>query len=94
MSRCVRTLAVFLSALLVATASAAPAKQAQRQFSAGTLNVMTQNLYVGGDILLPLAVPPEQFPAAAALVIQQIIATNFPERAMAWPRRCSNSART
>ena len=81
MNRCVRTLAVLLSTLLIATASAAPAKQAQRQFTAGTLNVMTQNLYVGGDILLPIAAPPDQFPAAAALVIEQIIATNFPERA-------------
>ena len=51
-------------------------------FRAGPLKVVTQNLYVGGDILLPLSVPPEDFPAAAAEVIDQILATNYPERAM------------
>lgn len=71
-----------LFAALTLVAGAADAGKPLRQFQAGPVNVMTQNLYVGGDILLPLAVPPEQFPEAAALVIQQIIATNFPERAM------------
>jgi hypothetical protein len=42
---------------------------------------MTQNLYVGGDILLPLSVPPEEFPEAAALVIEQILTTDFTQRA-------------
>jgi endonuclease/exonuclease/phosphatase family metal-dependent hydrolase len=74
-----------LTALLAAltfVSGAADAGKPQRKFQAGPLNVMTQNLYVGGDILLPLSVPPADFPAAAALVLQQIIATNFPERAM------------
>jgi hypothetical protein len=71
-----------LFAALTFLAGVADAGKPLRQFQAGPLKVMTQNVYVGGDILLPLAVPPEQFPAAAALVIQQIIATNFPERAI------------
>ena len=80
MKRTIQLAALF--AALTFFVGAAEAGKPLRQFQAGPLNVMTQNLYVGGDILLPLAVPPEQFPAAAALVIQQIIATNFPERAM------------
>jgi hypothetical protein len=71
-----------LFAALALIAGVADAGKPLREFRAGPLNVMTQNVYVGGDILLPLAVPPDQFPQAAALVIQQIIATNFPERAM------------
>ena len=54
----------------------------QNTYRAGPLKVVTQNLYVGGDILLPLSVPPDEFPAAAAEVIGQILATNYPERAM------------
>ena len=54
----------------------------QSELRAGPLKVVTQNLYVGGDILLPLTVPPDQFPQAAAEVIGQIVATNYPERAM------------
>lgn len=54
-----------------------------RSFKAGQLTAMTQNLYVGGDIFLPLQVPPEDFPAAARQVIEQIIATNYRERAVA-----------
>ena len=76
-----RKRALMLAALLAAltfVAGAADAGKPLRKFQAGPINVMTQNLYVGGDILLPLSVPPEQFPEAAALVIQQIIATNFP----------------
>lgn len=79
-----KKLAIQLAALfaaLIFVAGTADAGKPLRQFQAGPLTVMTQNLYVGGDILLPLAVPPAQFPEAAALVIQQIIATNFPERA-------------
>ena len=72
-----------LFAALTFVAGAADAGKPLRQFQAGPLNVMTQNLYVGGDILLPLYVPPEDFEEAAALVIQQIIATNLPERAKA-----------
>lgn len=78
--RALRLAALF--AALTFVAGAADAGKPLRQFQAGPLNVMTQNLYVGGDILLPLSVPPEEFEEAAALVIQQIIATNFPERAM------------
>jgi len=75
-------LAALLAALTL-TSGTAHAGKPLRQFKAGPIKVMTQNVYVGGDILLPLAVPPEQFPAAAALVLEQIISTNFPERAMA-----------
>jgi hypothetical protein len=71
-----------LFAALTFLAGAADAGKPLRQFQAGPLKVMTQNVYVGGDILLPLSVPPEEFEEAAALVIQQIIATNFPERAI------------
>jgi hypothetical protein len=81
-----RKRALMLAALCAVStfaAGTADAGKPLRKFQAGPLNVMTQNLYVGGDILLPLAVPPAQFPAAAALVIQQIIATSFPERAIA-----------
>ena len=53
-----------------------------RKFRAGQLTVMTQNLYVGGDILLPLSVPPEDFADAAALVVSQILTTDYPQRAM------------
>jgi len=54
-----------------------------RKFRAGQLTVMTQNLYVGGDILLPLsATSPEDFQEKAALVISQILATDYPQRAM------------
>jgi hypothetical protein len=76
----------FLTLLLLAAAislSSMPAAQADGwgKFRAGPLRVVTQNLYVGGDILLPLSVPPEDFNDAAAIVIQQILATNYPERA-------------
>ena len=54
----------------------------QAEFRGGPLKVVTQNLYVGGDILLPLTVPPDQFPQAAAEVVAQIMATNYPERAI------------
>ncbi len=54
-----------------------------RKFRAGQLTVMTQNLYVGGDILLPLsATSPEDFQEKAALVISQILTTDYPQRAM------------
>lgn len=54
-----------------------------RKFRAGQLTVMTQNLYVGGDILLPLsATSPEDFQEKAALVIEQILTTDYPQRAM------------
>lgn len=72
---------IVTAGLLLAAGTAAQA-DSWGDFRAGPLKVMTQNLYVGGDILLPLSVPPEEFPQAAALVIQQILATNYPERAM------------
>ena len=72
-----------LFAVLTFVAGAADAGKPLRQFQAGPLKVMTQNVYVGGDVLLPLAVPPDEFEEAAALVVQQIISTNFPERAIA-----------
>ncbi len=37
----------------------------------------------GGDIFLPISVPPDQFEEAAAEVVQQILTTNYPERAIA-----------
>jgi hypothetical protein len=70
-----------LFAALTFIAGAAEAGKPLRQFTAGPIKVMTQNLYVGGDILLPLSEP--DFEAAAARVVLQIIATNFPERAAA-----------
>lgn len=77
--------AVWLVAALWATSMTATAYAGDggRSFRAGQIKAMTQNLYVGGDVLLPLAVPPDQFPAAAQEVIQQIIATNYRERAPA-----------
>jgi len=69
------------ASLLLAAGTAAQAG-GDGAFRAGPLRVVTQNLYVGGDILLPLSVPPEEFQDAATVVIQQILATNYPERAM------------
>ncbi len=70
------------SLLFIAGVSGVQAKDG-RSFRAGQLTVMTQNLYVGGDILLPLsATSPEDFQEKAALVIGQILATDFPQRAM------------
>jgi len=75
----------WLVAALCAVLASSPAIAADkgRSFRAGNLTTMTQNLYVGGDIFLPLQVPPDQFPAAAQQVIEQIIATNYRERAPA-----------
>jgi hypothetical protein len=71
-----------LMAALVSLFGTAAWADEDGDFRAAPLKVVTQNLYVGGDILLPLSVPPEDFPAAAAEVIDQILATNYPERAM------------
>ena len=75
------TIKLVVAAILLAL-STIPMAHAEGwdKFRAGPLRVVTQNLYVGGDILLPLSVPPEQFPAAAAEVVGQILATNYPER--------------
>jgi hypothetical protein len=75
------TAGLLMAALLSLFGTAAWADD-DGNFRAGPLKVVTQNLYVGGDILLPLSVPPEDFPAAAAEVIDQILATNYPQRAM------------
>jgi hypothetical protein len=77
-----RLTAGLLMAALVSPFGTAAWADNDGNFRAGPLKVVTQNLYVGGDILLPLSVPPEDFPAAAAEVIDQILATNYPERAM------------
>lgn len=74
-------LAGLFTAVLVVSIGAAARADNFDGFRAGPLKVVTQNLYVGGDILLPLSVPPAEFPAAAAEVVQQILDTNFPERA-------------
>lgn len=63
--------------------TSATAGDETRSFRAAQLTAMTQNLYVGGDIFLPLQVPPEDFPDAARQVIEQIIQTNYRERAVA-----------
>ncbi len=77
-----RTIGWALAALAgVVLWSSATAGDTGRSFRAGQMKAMTQNLYVGGDIFLPLQVPPDQFPAAAREVIEQIIATNYRERA-------------
>ncbi|MEJ2603780.1 MAG: hypothetical protein P8172_10870 [Gammaproteobacteria bacterium] len=68
--------------LFIAGVTSADAREG-RSFQAGRLSVMTQNLYVGGDILLPLsATSPEDFLEKAALVIGQILTTDYPQRAM------------
>ena len=76
-----RVTLILVTATLLLTAGIAAQADGWRAFRAGPLRVVTQNLYVGGDILLPLSVPPDQFPDAAAEVIEQILATNYPERA-------------
>ncbi len=74
-------LALCAALLLIAGVSSLEARE-HRQFRAGQLTAMTQNLYVGGDILLPLsATDAQDFQQKAAMVIGQILATNFPERA-------------
>ncbi len=45
------------------------------------VTVMTRNLFVGGDILRPFTVPPDQAIEAAAQVWQDIQSSNFPLRA-------------
>lgn len=50
----------------------------------GPIKVMTQNLYVGADLLRVVSVgSPEQIPIAVAETLQIIQQTNFPERALA-----------
>lgn len=78
----IRLMAGVIAAVFVSALSAAAWADGQNAYQAGPLKVASYNLYVGGNILLPLNVPPEDFPAAAAEVIDQILVTNYPERAM------------
>jgi hypothetical protein len=78
-----RLLCAIMLLCLSFTASTGLADNGNRSFRAGQVKAMTRNLYVGGDIFLPLQVPPQDFPAAAQQVIQQIIDTNYRERAVA-----------
>lgn len=79
-----RSLFFLLTAVLLFFAGISTvAADGHRTFRAGQLKVMTQNLYVGGDILLPLsATSPADFQAKAAEVIGQILTTDYSERAM------------
>lgn len=77
-----RPLLVAALCLLLAAVSA-QAGDESRSFHAGQIDVMTQNLYVGGDIFLPFAATtPEEFAELAVQVINQIIATDFRERSV------------
>jgi hypothetical protein len=51
---------------------------------AGMLTVMTRNVYVGGNVDLILTAAPEDVPVVVAQVFQQMVATNFAERAQAF----------
>ena len=82
MNQRIRLTVGVITAVFVSALNAAAWADDQDSFRAGPLKVASYNLYVGGDILLPLSVPPEDFPAAAAEVINQILATNYTERAM------------
>ena len=70
-----------VTAVLLLAASTAAQADGWQHFRAGPLRVVTQNLYVGGDIFLPFT-PGVDFDAAAAEVIGQILTTNYPERAI------------
>lgn len=75
-------LLLFTAALLFIAGVSSVDAENYREFRDGQLTVMTQNLYVGGDILLPLsATTPEDFEQKAALVISQILTTDYPQRA-------------
>ncbi len=74
-------LASLLFALLAISAWAEPPHPIKGE---PTLTVMTRNLYLGADLLpVVLAETQEEFFAAAQAALQQIAATNFPERAQA-----------
>lgn len=77
-----RPLLIAALCLLLAAVSAQAGGE-PRSFRAGQIDVMTQNLYVGGDIFLPFAATtPEEFAELAVQVINQIIATDFRERSV------------
>ncbi|MEK6698422.1 MAG: endonuclease/exonuclease/phosphatase family protein [Nitrospirota bacterium] len=53
-------------------------------FADGSLTVMTRNLYLGADLAPVFAAEtPEEFSAAAQTALEQVAASNFPERARA-----------
>lgn len=65
---------------------------AQSDFAPGTVTVMTRNIYVGTDVDVILsAQDPQQIPILAAQAFQGLIATNFPERAMALAKEVSQT---
>ncbi len=72
----------FVTAVFLLAASSAAQADGWRPYKDRPLRVVTQNLYVGGDIFLPISVPSDQFEEAAAEVVNQILTTNFPERAI------------
>jgi len=68
---------------LVMFATAAAAGE-QRGFRAGQANVMTQNIYVGADLFKILeAQTPAEVPGKVTEIFQDILATDFPDRAEA-----------
>ncbi len=52
----------------------------------GSLTVMTRNVYVGGNVDLILAAAPEEVPLVVSQIFQQMVSTNFAERADAFAR--------
>lgn len=71
-------------ALLLALLVAAPAAQAAtpKPSKAQKLRVMTRNIYLGGDIFLPIPAPNRaQFEQKAGELWDQVKSTNFPARA-------------
>ena len=67
--------------------------RADRLPAAGTrgLTVMTRNLYLGGDIFSVAAPSPVPLPVRVAQLWQQILASNFPERAGAIAQEIAES---
>lgn len=61
-------LALATAAFLLVASSTAQA-DGWRPYEDRPLRVVTRNLYVGGDIFLPISVPPEQFDEAAVEVV-------------------------
>lgn len=79
-----RRITTFLTAILALfflTSGVAANAEGLPPYKDRPLRIVSQNLYVGGDIFLPVKVPPEDFQEAAATVVEQILATNYPERA-------------
>jgi len=55
------------------------------------IKVMTWNVYVGANLDPLLVVPPEQIPFEVTKAFQQLLSTNFPERARAIARQVAQS---